>query len=335
MHRLLLLLALVGSCKRDNPSGLPPSNDWGSAEADPGAKPPMAKTNPNPGGGGADPHAGVPGAPPLNGGGAVDSSDPHAGVPGAPPINGGGADPQAGSMQPNTVPQPVDAKSLEKTADGRSVLGPFTLAPPKEWNEKPITSSMRAAQFTWSEKSGEQAELIVYYFGEGGAGGVEANLERWLALYGVAFQPIEGASTGKPLRKIDSSADHRGNVLIVFGLDPLQDHVQLGGHQIIERRNLQHPISRQLRLTHPPKRQRAKERDLHPLIVRGARKGEGRQSIGGVLKDCGSMKKRKGFRQCGPIQRLVREKIEIDRSTVPESQRNRRPAVEHKPHPRC
>ncbi len=194
MHRLLLLLALVGSCKRDNPSGLPPSNDWGSAEADPGAKPPMAKTNPNPGGGGADPHAGVPGAPPLNGGGAVDSSDPHAGVPGAPPINGGGADPQAGSMQPNTVPQPVDAKSLEKTADGRSVLGPFTLAPPKEWNEKPITSSMRAAQFTWSEKSGEQAELIVYYFGEGGAGGVEANLERWL---GQITQP-----DGKPSKDI-------------------------------------------------------------------------------------------------------------------------------------
>ena len=62
----------------------------------------------------------------------------------------------------------------------RSVLGPFTFVAPKEWAEKPITSSMRAAQYTWSEKSGEQAELVVYYFGEGGAGGVEANLERWL-----------------------------------------------------------------------------------------------------------------------------------------------------------
>jgi hypothetical protein len=188
MHRLLLLLALVGSCKRDTPSGLPPSNDWGSAEVDPNAKPPMAKPTPNMGGGGADPHAGVPGAPPLNGGGG-DSSDPHAGVPGAPPITGGDGDPQ-----PNTVPQAVDAKSLEKTADGRSVLGPFTLAPPKEWNEKPVTSSMRAAQFTWSEKSGEQAELIVYYFGEGGAGGVEANLDRWL---GQITQP-----DGKPSKDI-------------------------------------------------------------------------------------------------------------------------------------
>ena len=103
------------------------------------------------GGGEADPHANVPGAPPLGGGG-----DPHGG----------------GAAVPDTVPQQTAAKSLEKTADGRSVLGPFTLVAPKEWSEKPVTSSMRAAQYTWSEKSGEQAELVVYYFGEGGAGGL-------------------------------------------------------------------------------------------------------------------------------------------------------------------
>ncbi len=202
MHRLLLLLALVGSCKRDTPSGLPPSNDWQAGEADPGAKPQMGK--PQPQNNGADPHAGVPGAPPLGGGGGDNSGeDPHAGVPGAPPLAGGGggggamggADPHGGGAAvPNTVPQPVDAKSLEKLADGRSVLGPFTLAVPKEWSEKPVTSSMRAAQFTWSEKSGEQAELVVFYFGEGGAGGVEANLDRWL---GQISQP-----DGKPSKSV-------------------------------------------------------------------------------------------------------------------------------------
>lgn len=203
MHRLLLLLALVGSCKRDTPSGLPPSNDWQSGEADPSAKPSMGKTNPNAnphgGAGAADPHAGVPGAPPLSGGGG-DSSDPHAGVPGAPPINGGGGGDPHGGQQPNTMPTAVDPKSLEKTADGRSVLGPFTLAVPKEWSEKPITSSMRAAQFTWSEKQGEQAELVVYYFGEGGAGGVEANLDRWL---GQISQPDGKAS--KDVAKIEKA----------------------------------------------------------------------------------------------------------------------------------
>lgn len=188
MYRLVLLLALV-SCKRDQPSGLPPSNDWQAGEADPGAKPPMGK--PQPQNNGADPHAGVPGAPPLGGGGGNDGADPHAGVPGAPPIAGGGG---GGAQVPNTMPVPVDAKSLDKLPDGRVVLGPFTLAVPKEWSEKPVTSSMRAAQFTWSEKSGEQAELIIYYFGEGGAGGVEANLERWL---GQITQP-----DGKPSKDI-------------------------------------------------------------------------------------------------------------------------------------
>ncbi len=198
MHRLMLLLALV-CCKRDQPSGLPPSNDWQAGEADPGAKPQMGKPQPQ-NNNGADPHAGVPGAPPLGGGGGEnDGQDPHAGVPGAPPIGGGagmgGQDPHGGgAAAPNTMPTPVDAKSLEKLADGRVVLGPFTLVAPKEWSEKPVTSSMRAAQFTWSEKSGEQAELIIYYFGEGGAGGVEANLDRWL---GQITQP-----DGKPSKDI-------------------------------------------------------------------------------------------------------------------------------------
>jgi hypothetical protein len=202
MHRLLLVVALLGSaCKKDTSSGLPPSKDWQAGEGEAPAKPstPGMPQGANPHGG-ADPHAGVPGAPPIGGGGG--NSDPHAGVPGAPPLGGGGGGDMAGGNNPhgggaavpNTMPQPTDPKTLEKTADGRLVLGPFTLVPPKEWSEKPITSSMRAAQFTWSEKSGEQAELVVYYFGEGGAGGVEANLERWL---GQISQP-----DGKPSKDI-------------------------------------------------------------------------------------------------------------------------------------
>lgn len=194
MHRLLLVVAavaLIGSaCKKDTSSGLPPSKDWQAGEGEaPADKPPGMPQGANPHGG-ADPHAGVPGAPPIGGGGGA---DPHAGVPGAPPLGGAGGDPHGGAV-PNTVPQPTVPTSLEKTADGRSVLGPFTLVAPKDWVEKPITSSMRAAQYVWSDKSGEQAELVVFYFGEGGAGGVEANLERWL---GQISQP-----NGKPSKDV-------------------------------------------------------------------------------------------------------------------------------------
>jgi hypothetical protein len=182
MHRLSLAacILLIGTaCKKDPAGGLPPSKDWQAGEGGEGGEAPKPSMG-RPKGEippGADPHAGVPGAPPI-GGGDMGGADPHAGVPGAPPLGG---DPHGGGApQPNTVPQATAPKMLEKGADGRSVLGPFTLAAPKEWIEKPITSSMRAAQYVWSEKAGEQAELVVYYFGEGGAGGVEANLERWL-----------------------------------------------------------------------------------------------------------------------------------------------------------
>ena len=48
--------------------------------------------------------------------------------------------------------------------------------PPPKWTVKPVTSSMRAADFLLP---GNDAELIVYYFGENGAGSIDENLDRW------------------------------------------------------------------------------------------------------------------------------------------------------------
>lgn len=69
------------------------------------------------------------------------------------------------------------------------------------------------------------------------------------------------------------------------------------------------------------------------LVIRGAGRDKGRQGVRCVLEECGSVKKGKGRRERGPIQWLVREEIKIDGRPVPESQGNRRSAVEHKPHP--
>jgi hypothetical protein len=175
MVRLLLLSALVFSCKKDQAAGLPPSTDWQAGGSAAPEKPQGTPRTASPHAG-TDPHAGVPGAPAMGGN---SGADPHAGVPGAPPVGGG---PHSGGSanQADTMPAKTPPKELEKTADGRLILGPFTFVAPKEWTFKPSTSSMRAAQWVWSEKSGEQAELVVFYFGEGGAGGVQANLDRWL-----------------------------------------------------------------------------------------------------------------------------------------------------------
>jgi hypothetical protein len=61
---------------------------------------------------------------------------------------------------------------------------------PAEWMSKPSSSSMRAA--VW-ELPGDDAsaEVVIFYFGEGGGGGVEANLDRWFG----QFEQPDGSST--------------------------------------------------------------------------------------------------------------------------------------------
>jgi len=58
-------------------------------------------------------------------------------------------------------------------------IGPFKSIPPSEWTSTPPSSKMRAAQF----RVADDAELIIFYFGKGGAGSVDANLDRWLGQF--------------------------------------------------------------------------------------------------------------------------------------------------------
>jgi len=58
---------------------------------------------------------------------------------------------------------------------------------PSSWKEVPVANPMRIKQFTVPGKDGE-AELVVFYFGEGQGGGTEANLDRWKK----QFTPPEG-----------------------------------------------------------------------------------------------------------------------------------------------
>jgi hypothetical protein len=102
------------------------------------------------------------------------ASGPDAGAaPG--PHGGGDAVPRHGGPAGGAG----GGRTVEKTADGRVVLGPVTGSLPKDWKDRPTSSGMRAAEWTIPGKAGE-AELVVYYFGTGGAGSAEANLDRWL-----------------------------------------------------------------------------------------------------------------------------------------------------------
>src|SRR4030095_13354085 len=77
---------------------------------------------------------------------------------------------------------PTPAPPNAPQAAGASSQGDLRLKPPEGWvNERP-TSSMRVSQYQLPAADGdtEAASLVVYYFGAGQGGSVDANLERWI-----------------------------------------------------------------------------------------------------------------------------------------------------------
>jgi hypothetical protein len=143
MHRGVLLIALLFAVSCKK---APPAGDLPPAKDWQAEKPPAAATTPPP----ANPHAGM----------TASSGNPH------------------GAMAETTAP-----KALEPLPDGRLAMGPFSLAAPADWTIKPVTSSMRAADFQLPAKAGAEAELVVYYFGTTGAGSVDDNLDRWIGQF--------------------------------------------------------------------------------------------------------------------------------------------------------
>ena len=186
-----------------NPHGMP-TNPHGAMPADPhGAPMPAAPP------GTANPHGGPQGMPTTPPG----TANPHGGPQGMPTTPPGAANPHGDLTGPTNphgmpaspadipsgaVPDPTPPTTPDKRSDGRLVLGPFTFVAPAEWVVKPVTSSMRAASFVLSAKPKEEAELVVYYFGDGGAGSVQANLDRWVDQF---QQP--GGKSSKDASKVE------------------------------------------------------------------------------------------------------------------------------------
>lgn len=66
----------------------------------------------------------------------------------------------------------------------------LTSKAPANWKKEEVKSQFRAYQFLVPKVEGDPADasLIVYYFGKGGGGGVDANIERWQKM----FEPPKG-----------------------------------------------------------------------------------------------------------------------------------------------
>ena len=94
-----------------------------------------------------------------------------------------------------------------KPMAGETAVGSILLKVPASWKAVPITSSMRRGHWTISEGT----ELIAYYFGKGGAGGTEANLDRW---YSQFTQPDKRPSKEVAERKTMKTAGGQDAIVV-------------------------------------------------------------------------------------------------------------------------
>lgn len=87
------------------------------------------------------------------------------------------------------------AASLRAADPATFEVGAFKFARPADWKWVEVTSPMRKAQLAVPGKdAAKPAEITFFHFGAGGAGGVDANVKRWLG----QFQSKEGADKVEP-----------------------------------------------------------------------------------------------------------------------------------------
>jgi len=105
--------------------------------------------------------------------------------------------PETGSTSNTSAPTSSPTPSSQEPTTGKEKsLRPLKLKVPAGWVEQTPTSSMRQAQFSLPKADGDTAdgELVVFYFGPGQGGSVEANIDRWIGQIG---QPDGSSSKDK------------------------------------------------------------------------------------------------------------------------------------------
>lgn len=125
----------------------------------------------------------------------------------------------------------ADQKDDDKAKDVE--LGGLHSRPPAAWKEEQPSNNMRVAQFKLPHAEGDprDAEVVINYFGPGGGGGLEANLQRWKGMMtppkgksaddafkvekmkvgdvAATYVDAEGTYKGAPFEKIEPRPDYR------------------------------------------------------------------------------------------------------------------------------
>jgi hypothetical protein len=96
----------------------------------------------------------------------------------------------------------VSMTGLRAQEHAAFTVGEFTFTRPAKWEWVESTSQMRKAQLKLTDPvSKTSADVAFYYFGAGGAGGVQANVDRWLNQFAEPKEQInarvENTTVGK------------------------------------------------------------------------------------------------------------------------------------------
>ncbi len=125
-----------------------------------------------------------------------------------------------------TVP-PIGAQQSVSLLDYHTTV-------PDGWTTRPASSRMRLAEFSLPAQSGAATEVVVYFFGPGQGGSVEANLARWKG----QFSNPSGAPVSDIVKRDSSGifpltvAEYRGTYARGVGMGSAPD-AALPDHALI------------------------------------------------------------------------------------------------------
>jgi hypothetical protein len=120
-----------------------------------------------------------------------------------------------GEQDPTTKPAKPTAPTTQPAAKQKTVnIDRLVFTVPADWEVQQPKSSMRKAQFRLPGSDAKQdAEVVVFYFGQGprGGGGIDANIDRWC---GQLAQP-----DGRSSKEVAKITQETFNGLKVHSLD--------------------------------------------------------------------------------------------------------------------
>lgn len=185
---IMFAVALAAGCKDSEPAAAPPKpkkSDRAKAQDDSAAMQAFLAKKGDSSASGSN--SSLPaGHPPVPGMSSPPAASSNNGLPkGHPPLPSGMRI-AGGASGTSAPPTPAPAPRL-----------PLKFTVPESWTSVVPSSSMRKAQFEMphADSDTDDGHMVVYYFGAGQGGGVQANIDRWIGQFSTA--------DGKPIPESD------------------------------------------------------------------------------------------------------------------------------------